>query len=548
MVDTPHQNLHLWAELPGLENILDADGDIIAPEMEHNIWTLSPEERRTVPSSTIPSIMWSLPTNSDLNIGDSDGDSDEADDVLSDVEGTMIHLDIDSSAQIELGPLADGNLDNATMLPGNGSPNLHSSADAQESTQYALESMANTDPVTHESLSSEKETVEKTDRTARKPTMLELGALSKNSPRKYVPSPLSQTPMIADADETESIHPKAPVESTPQQNTVTDEGTQIRQPGEGLLDPDATSRSDNSHKGPVEQHRKSVKSHQEIVEIEEVDTAMDSIEGNAISYTVPFRHQIPPSTKSHGKSASKIMKGWFGKRNNREKSAGDQPLPPCDGEVPREPKQTSDASTPSRKRRASSTLSRTSKRSRSSPDSVKVSGRRLPLLFTLATPSSGVEHRHVVIPLPISWPKFLCMAVEAFARESCGQEIPTEVSDQAKYVMKWNKPVTHAHGDTFPKKTELCGENINAVLQWMLYSGSYDFCEIHDTQTAECIVKDEANSVMSENRPREQGSGGNMVVSGTIALGSKGNHETASSVPNSGQEGKDQVKQILNHW
>ena len=518
-----------------MKNILNADGDIISPEMERNIWTLSPEERRTTPS-----IMWSLPTNSNLNIGDSDGDSDEADDVLSDAEGTTIHPDIDSSAQSELAPLADRNLDNATMLPWDGFLNLHSSADAEDSTQHALESMANKDPVAPESLSSEKETAEKTDRTARKPRTLELGALSKNSPRKYVPSPLSQTPMIADADEIEPIHPKTPVESTLQQNTVSDEGMQIRQPGEGLLDPDATSRSEDSHNGPIEKHRKSIKSRPEIVKIEEVDTAMDSIEGNAISYTVPFRHQIPPSTKSYGKSASKIMKGWFGKGNKQEKSAKDQPLPPCDAEVPGEPKQTPDASTPSRKRRASSTLSQTSKRSRSSTDPVKVSGRRLPLLFTLATPSSGVEHRHVVIPLPISWPTFLRMAVEAFARESCGQEIPTEVSDQAKYVMKWNKPVTHAHGDTFPKKTELCRENINAVLQWMLYSGSYDFCEIHDTQTAECIVKDRANSVMSENRPCEQGSGGNMVVSGTIVLGSKGNHETACSVPNSGQEGKDQ--------
>lgn len=534
MVDAPYHHFHLSAELLELANTPNVDEDTMSVELERerNFWVLSPEERQ----------FWDLAMN-----GDYDDDSDEGDDGLGYFQDTAIYPDSGPSAPIELAHFDNGNPENVTVPPRNGSPkNLPSYTNAGDSTQDALESMANKDPSTPESLPSEKTTVQKQDRTARKPAMLELGAQSRISSKKYIPSPLSQTTMIADSDEIELVHPKSPVKSTLQQNIVSEEGMQIRQSGDRLSDLVATSQPENTHNGPVGQRQISIISRPKIAEIEEVNTSVDSIEGNAISYTVPFRDQIPPGAQSYGKFASKIVKGLIGKGNNKGKSAGDQPLPPPgDGDVPGEPKQTSDTSIQTRKRRSSSSSSRDSKRSRSSSNSVQVSGRRLPLLFTLATSSSGAEHRHVVIPLPISWPKFLRMAVKAFARESCGQEIPTEVSDQAKYVMKWSKPISHAHGDTFPKETELCGENINAVLQWMLYSGSYDFCEIHDTQMAESIVKNETNSVMSEKRPHEQNGDGNMVATETTAESCKGNHETAGNVTNSGREGEDQNQEDI---
>ncbi|CAF9918951.1 MAG: hypothetical protein HETSPECPRED_003892 [Heterodermia speciosa] len=526
LVDTPYYLFHSMVELLVLADILDLDGETVSPEIERIFGALSPEQRRSVPKE-----FRHLLIHSKSDSDDPDGDSDEADDDLSEFEGTAIYPDIGSAVQMKFDPLADGDLDNTTVPPGNTSPNLHSYTNAEDSTQDFLGSVGNKDLVTYESLSSQKTTVKKTDRTARKPTMLELGAQSKSSSKKYVPSPLSQAPMMADAGKNDLVNPKTPIKSTLLRRNIVNGGEmQIRQPSEGLLDLDANSRSEN---------RGSVKLQPEIAKIEELNTLLDSFEGNAISYTVPFRDQIPPSAQSYGKTASKVVKEFFGKGKHEEKSVGDDSLPSC-GEVPGEPNQPSDASRQSRKRRASSTSSRDSKRSRSSSNSVKVSGRRLPLLFTLATSGSGVEHRHVVIPLPISWPRFLHMAVEAFGRESCGQETPTEVSEQARYVMKWNKPVTRAHGDSFPTETELCRENINAVLQWMLYSGSYDFCEIHDTQTAESTLKDGASCVMSENKPREEGFDGSMVVATTTLLGSKDSHETACNVPNSARECEDQ--------
>ena len=541
MVDSPNHHFHLSAELLVLANTLNLDDDLMPPEMERDIWTPSPWERRRMPSA-----LWDLSINGKSDAGDSDGDSDEADDGLGDFEDTAVYPGTGPLAHTELAYSHDGNPDNVTIPTRNGSPkNLPSYMDARDSAQDALVTMADKDPTTNESLPSEKTTVEKPDGTAPKPAMLELGAQSKISTKKYIPSPLSQTTMIDDADEIELLGPKTPVKSTLQQNIVSDGEMQLRQSGDRLSDLVATSQPENTDNGPVEQRQISIISRPKIAEIEEVNTSVDSIEGNAISCTVPFRDRIPPGAQSYGKIASKFVKGLIGKGINKGKPAEDQPLPPGNGEVPGEPKQSSDASTQTRKRRSSSSSSGASKRSRSSSNPVLVSGRRLPLLFTLATSSGGAEHRHVVIPLPISWPRFLRMAVRAFARDSCGQEIPTEVSDQAKYVMKWSKPTSHAHGDIFPKETELCGGNINAVFQWMLYSGSYDFCEIHDTQMAESNVKDEAHSLMSEKRPREQNDDGSVVATETTAESSKGNHETASNVTNSWREGDDQSQEDI---
>ena len=509
MVDTPDRDFLLSAELLVLDNIVDVDEERMSPEMQGKFWALF-QQRSILGEALNP------PINSNLVSGNWDGNSDEAD---------------------------DGNADNVTVPPRNGSPNPPSYTEAGDNTQDTLEPISSQDQTKHKSLSSKKTKLGKTDQTARKPNMLDLGVQPRIFEKKYVPSPLSQPPMVADARESEPVCPKTPVKSILPQNISSDKGIQIRQHGQGLSDVDATSRPENSHNGLGEQRRIPSKSHPEIAEIEEINTSVDFIEGNAISYTVPFRDQMPPRAQSYGKCASKFVKGLIGKGNNEGTSAGDEPLPPSNGELPEEPKQTSDAPTKSRKRRTSSSSSQASKRSRSSSDSVKVSGRRLPLLFTLATSSSSAEHRHAVIPLPISWSKFQRMAVEAFARESSGQEIPTVVSDQAKYVMKWNKPATLAHGDTFPESTELCRENINAVLQWMLYSGAYDFCEIYDTQTAESIVKDEASPVSSENRPLEQKVDGNLLATVTTALGCKGNTETASNVPNSARESEDRSQE-----
>ncbi|KAL8792852.1 MAG: hypothetical protein Q9195_004582 [Heterodermia aff. obscurata] len=492
MVDRPNQHFHLSGEQLVLSNILNADRN-------------------------------------------GESDSDELSDLLNYLESTTIYPDIDPSAQSVFAPLTKTNSVNATVPPKHGSANLHSSTDAEDSKRDTLESASNEDPVTHESSASEN-----TDGTWRKPTRFELGARSKFSPKKYVPSPLSQPPMIADAGENEPVRPKTPVRSTLRQNTVSDEAKQRHEFSEGPFSLDATSRSEKAHNDPVEQHQESVKSHPKIAETEEVYTSMDVIEGNVISYTVPFGDHAPPGARSYGKAASKFVRGLFRKGDSEEKSTGDPPLPPP---VPGEPKQPSDTPEQSRKRRASSTSSQSSKRSRPSSDTstVRVSGRRLPLLFTLTRCTGGVtEHRHVVIPLPISWSKFLHMAVAAFAREPCGQEIPTEVSDHAKYVMKWNKPMNHAHGDIFPTETELCRANINAVLQWMLYSGSYDFCEIQDTQTAESVVNEEADSAISETKAREREFDGDMEVNTTTGLGSKGSHETACNISNSGRECEDQ--------
>ena len=507
MVDTPHHDFHLPAELLNLENPLDANGDITSPEMERNFWNVTPDERRLLPTA-----VWDVLFSSSES--SSDSSDDEAVDGLSDVETTTFYPDIASSAQIEFAPPTDGHT--VTLPPRNGPPNLHSSTEAKDSTQNALESMANRGPVTHESSSSRNIEAEKKERNARIQKSMEHKAQFN---RGYVPSPLSQPPMMADADDLELVRTKTGAKST-----------RLESPHDSLVEPEQRQKRPES------------------AENEEDNTSIDSIVGNAISHAVPFQGQLPPpSAHSYGKCASKFVKGLFGRGKNERKSTEDEPppSPPGDGEVPGERKRTSDASSQTRKRRSSSDSSQSPKRSRTSSNSVKVSGRRLPLLFTLATSSSGVEHRHLVIPLPVSWPTFRRMAVEAFAREPCGQEIPTEVSDQAKYVMKWNKPVNLAHGGNFPEKTELCRENINAVLQWMLYSGSYDFCEIHDTPTAECIVKDEASSVVPENKPHERESGGNMAVNGTTALGSKGDHETACRVPNSGREAKAQSQEDI---
>ena len=513
---------------------MDVNGTTISPLMERFWLSLTPEERNNIPSD-----IWSLSVKEESTSDSLDG---EVDDDLGDVEDTTIYPETTSSAQMEFAPPADGNPYIVTLPPRNESPNLHSFTEAEDSTQDAIESLANKDPVNHESLSAGESTVENRDPTARKHTMLERGARTK---KQYTPSPLSRPPMIADADDTEPVYTETEVKSTQQQSVTSYEGTYASQPGKGSSDQDASNQPENSHDDIVEQRPKSLKKHPEIAEIEDDSTVVDSIEGDAIPYAVPFRDQTPPSAQSYGKGASKLVKGFLGKGKGDGHSTEDEPLPPCDGEVSEGPKQTSDESRKTRKRSASSTSSQASKRSRLSPYSVKVSGRRLPLLFTLATPSSGVEHRHVVIPLPVSWPTFLRIAVRAFARDPCGQETPTEISNQAKYVMKWSKPVTYAHGSIFPGETELCGENINAVLQWMLYSGSYDFCQIHDTQTVERIVKDEAKPIMSENRPRRRKVDGNKTVYGTIALGSKGNHETACNVPNNGPGCEDQGQQDI---
>ena len=508
MVDTPDRDFLLTAELLVSENIEDADEEEMSPEMQHKLWAQF--QYRSILGEALNS-----PIDSNFIPADWDSDSDETD---------------------------DGNADNVTVFPRNGSPNPPSYTEAGDNTQDTLEPISNKDQTKLESLSSEKTKVENTDQTTREPNMLELGVQSKLFKKKHVPSPLSQPPMVADAEESEPVDTTTPPKSTPLQHKSSHQGIQIRQHDQDS-DLDATSQPENSHNGPGEQRRIPSKSHPEIEKIEEINTSVDSIEGNAISYTVPFRDQIPPRAQSYGKCASKFVKGLIGKGNNEGKSAADEPPAPGNGEVPEKSKQTSDTSTKNRKRRTFSNSPQASKRSRSSSNSVKVSGHRLPLLFTLAKSSSGAEHRHAVIPLPISWSKFHRMAVEAFARESSGQEIPTHVSDQAKYVMKWNKPATLAHGDTFPKTTELCRENINAVLQWMLYSGSYDFCEIHDTQTAESIVKNEASPVSSENSPLEQKCDGNLEA--TAALGCKGNTETASNVTNSARECEDRSQEDI---
>lgn len=83
----------------------------------------------------------------------------------------------------------------------------------------------------------------------------------------------------------------------------------------------------------------------------------------------------------------------------------------------------------------------------------------------------------------------------------------------------------HAYWDTFPAETELHGGNINAVLKWMLHSGSYDFCEIQNEQEAEAVPGNNALSAKSDTGRHRQDK---INIPGTIAgtaLGCDGGSE-----------------------
>lgn len=344
-------------------------------------------------------------------------------------------------------------------------------------------------------LSSNNNIVEQTDPSEWTPKLPPTEVRPNTPWSTFRPSPLGQSPMNASELESprlpaKALLPKAPLKS---------KKMRISQMSEDLSDFGGDGHSVDSGHASVERGRTSKRrSSRGDAEIDEDETTVDASVGDIISHTVPFQHELPPTSQSYGEGASRLVRRTSWEVGNEENSAIDRLLLSAE-DSDQESQRSSSPLTQDRKRKSSSSPPSppSPKRSRTSTPIIQVSEERLPLLFVLLSPDGFLQHRHVVISFPISWYEFRQMAIQVFARGSCGPDVPTEISDQAKFIMRWNKLKGHAYWTTFPGETELCGDNINAVLQWTLHSGSYDFCEIQNEQETGAVPSKDSISAKS---------------------------------------------------
>lgn len=344
-------------------------------------------------------------------------------------------------------------------------------------------------------LSSNNNIVEQADPSEWTPKLLPTEVRPTTPWSTFRPSPLGQSPM--NASELES--PRLPAKALLPKEPLKSRKMRISQMSEDLSDFGGDGHSEDSGHASVERGRTSKRtSLPGDAEIDEDETTVDASVGDIISHTVPFQHELPPTSQSYGEGAGRLVRRTSWEVGDEENSAIDQLL--LSAEDSEESQGSSSPLTQDRKRKSSSSPPSppSPKRSRTSTPIIQVSEERLPLLFVLLSPDGFLQHRHVVISLPTSWYEFRQVAIQIFARGSCGPDIPTEISDQAKFIMRWNKLRGHAYWTTFPGETELWGENINAVLQWTLHCGSYDFCEIQNEQETEAVPSNDASSVKSD--------------------------------------------------
>lgn len=401
--------------------------------------------------------------------------------------------------------------DERTQAPWDVFPYSPNSPDAQSSMpshRDADKPLHRREPKGHRSPSSNNKAAKKRD-PARRPKKVSARSNPPSSSHKHVilSSPRGLPPI-----------PEVPAPCHLCPGRMSSRETTICGSLEDLPKLERASHAEPSDSGLVQRGRRPTRrSMPDDKEMEEEETPMDSSEERLVSYAVPFPDQLPsphqlpfphqplphqptPGARSHGKATGKVKKRES-REDEGESYAANQPLPSIEG--PHTSKRTSSPPTRGRKRRSSS-LSPSSpppaKRSRSSTPFTLVLGNRLPLLFVAGKAGYTNEHRHVIIPLPVNWTYFRALAVEAFGRAPCGQEIPVDIPDQATFVMRWNRFANHKWVHNFPNATELGRENINAVLQWMLYSGSYDFCQIVWQQQPETGVKVDTISVRSGNQ------------------------------------------------
>ena len=477
MEDTPYYHYHSQGDLDGPGESSKEEEELVYVKEEEKISAKSAGKRR-IPRSENP---------------------DDSIDVSA-------YPDTDPSPNVQSIPKAE---EASTDSPQHTSPSPLSSIQGDDnlpSTENHDEPVQDSNKSGHNPLSSNNNIVDETHPSEWTPKMLPTGVRRTTPWSTFRPSPLGQSPV--NASEPES--PQLPAKALLPKEREKKRKIRISQMSEDLSDNGGDGHSEDSGHASVERGRTTKRRPLPgDAEIDEDETTVDASVGDIISHTVPFQHELPLRFHSHGEAASKLARRTSWDVGDEEDAVIDRLLlsgedfeasressiPLTRREDFEESQESSRPTTESRKRKSSSSPPSppSPKRSRTSTP-IQVSEQRIPLLFVLVSPD-GFQHRHVVISLPTSWYEFRQLAIQVFARGSCGPDIPTEISDQAKFIMRWNKLRGHAYWTTFPGETELYGDNINAVLEWMLRSGSYDFCEIQNERETDAVPSNDAISI-----------------------------------------------------